>query len=65
MFSLLPLISPLLYSTYLPIFGGALKHVFLYKMTWRNFQCSSFFLERIISHWYIRSFYHRMALLFS
>ena len=56
-----------LYSlpTYLPIFRGALKHVFLYTVTWRNFQYSSFFSERITSHWYIRSFYHHMALLFS
>ena len=52
--------------TYLPIFGGTLKHVFLYTMTWRNFEYSSnFFLERITSHLYIRSFYHHMALVFS
>ena len=57
-----------LYSvpTYLSIFGGTLKHAFIYTMTWRNFEySSSFFLERITSHWYIRSFYHHMALLFS
>ena len=40
-----------LYSvpTYLSIFGGTLKHAFIYTMTWRNFEYSSIFGKNNIS----------------